>query len=558
MLESFLSSLGKYGSNKRISIFCGAGISFDSGLPLARGLLKKICSVLDLKDEETEILLKSNLPFESFIESIYRETSIDGILDTFELGNPNSHQILYCKLLKCGFFNSICTTNFDLLFERALANEGLKEGENFDRYFSERDFRNFYWDSHRPKLIKLHGCISDRDEIGITLDIIAGSETSIHRNQLVKEFFSKKYNDIVIVIGYSCSDIFDISPQIESVEGERSEIIFIEHDQDIANYSVEKLINLEGNNPFKNHPGFQVKINALHFCELLWESALEDNFQIFQSATDWEKLIENWIIKLIEGHNIGVKYHIPARLFYNICEYERSLRFCELGKQTAQQLGDFTAFYSEMGNAGMALNALGRFDEALEYLKNSILGCRMVSNDQGILAQSQVLGHVYRNLRDYNSSIKWYQEALKTALLIGHSFSICTSIGNLCSIYNHIGHTEYSIQLINFGLDLAKKSGNIQSESAMTCHLGIAYFQIGKISDSRILMLSSLQMAQTIGNTRSEAMIYINLANLEMNSEERNLALDYGNRALQIALDLNLNDITMKANTILLLLGSKA
>lgn len=556
MLEDFLISLNDVKSNK-ISIFCGAGISYDSGLPLAHGLLREICSVLDLNEEETSVLLSSGLPFESFIETINHETSIGGILDVFELGLPNSHHILYSKLLKKGVLNSICTTNFDLLLEKALVVEGYEEGVDFDKYHTEENFRNFYWVSHKPKLIKLHGCVSDQNEIGITLDIVAGTDYSIHRNQLVKEFFSKKYNDIVIVIGYSCSDIFDITPQIESVEDERSDIIFVDHQDGRLEYSTAKLNTLNGNNPFDSFPGFKVTIDANHFCRLLWEASLEEEFLTVHGKTQWQQSIKEWIDNTILENSIGVKYHLPARLFYNISEFETSLRFCELGKLTAQKLRDFTAYYSEMGNAGMALNALGRFEKALEYLKNSIVGCRMVSNDQGVIAQAQVLGHIYRNFGDYNSSIYWYREGLKCAQQLGESFSICTSIGNLCSVYNHIGHTDDSIQLVNLGLEIARKTGNKQSESAMLCHLGIAYFHKGKISESRNLLLRSLQMAKTIGNTRSEAMVYINLANLEMNYGDHHVAYDYGKKALQIALALGLEDIIMKAKTILMLLTSQ-
>lgn len=553
MLVDFLTNLKNRSSQKRISIFCGAGISFDSGLPVAKGLLEKICSSLDIKEEETKYLLDSNLPFESFIEAIHQEVSIDGILDVFELGVPNSNHVLFGKLLKKGVINTICTTNFDLLFERALLTEGFEEGVDFEKYHTEQDFRNFYWAKKKSSLIKLHGCITEREEIGITLDIVAGSDSSIHRNQLVKEFFSKKFNDVVIVIGYSCSDKFDISPQIEAVAQDKSEIIFVEHKNGKLDPIIKELSKCGDDFPFKSYPGIKVNIDANHFCNLLWNTFLEEDYKVIQNKTNWEEVIESWIENSVFENGRGIKYILPARLFFDISQYEISLHYCELGKQAAQETGDFKAFYSEMGNAGMALNALGRFDEALEYLKNSIVGCRMVSNQKGVIAQSQVLGHIFRNRLEYDLALQRFRDALIAAEQIKDQFSICTSIGNLCSVFNHIGHTAESEMLINKGIKIARNIGNKQSECAMLCHLGIANFKRGNASAAHELINTSLLLAQTIGDERCEAMAHINLSNIEANSGNKLAGINHARLALNISVRLRLFQEEKKARFLLMM-----
>lgn len=460
---------------------------------------------------------------------------------------------MYGKLLKKGVLNSICTTNFDLLIEKALVSEGFEKGVDFEKYHTEQDFRNFYWAIEKPKLIKLHGCVTDREEIGITLDIVAGSDSSMHRNQLVKEFFSKKFNDVVIVIGYSCSDIFDISPQIEAVAQDKSEIIFVEHKNGKLDPIIKELSKCGDDFPFKFHPGFKVTIDANHFCNLLWNTVLEEDYQVIQGKTNWEKIVESWIENSVFENGHIVKYILPARLFFDISQYEISLQYCELGKQGAQETGNFKAFYSEMGNAGMALNALGRLDEALEYLKNSIVGCRMVSNQKGVIAQSQVLGHIFRNRLEYDLALQRFQDALLAAEQIKDQFSICTSIGNLCSVYNHIGHTAESEMLINKGIKIARRIGNKQSECAMLCHLGIANFKKGNSSASLELIKASLLLAQTIGDERCEAMAHLNLSNVETNSGNKINGINHARLALDIAVRLRLLQEEKKARFLLMM-----
>lgn len=518
---------------------------------MAHDLLRKICQVLDLTSKETDSLLSSNFPFESFIETLHEEVSIEGILDVFDVGHPNTNHILFAKMMGRGILNSVCTTNFDLLLENALINEGYSEGVDFEKYYAEGHFKNFNWDSQETKLIKLHGCVSDRKQIGITLNIVASTECSFYRNQLVRDFFSKGCNDVVIVIGYSCSDIFDISPQIESLVDERCDVIFVDHQRDLIEYFTEPLNSSTEKNPFKNFSGFRIKIDADYFAKVLWDSVLDEGHQTVKSKVNWQQIVDGWLASSIKENSVGIKSHLPARLFYNICDYSRSLRYCEQGKEIAQQLGDFWSFYSEMGNAGMALNAMGRFEEAKEYLMNSIIGCRMVSNTHGIIAQSEVLGHIHRNLHDYDSALRWFGEALQAAEQLGESFSICTSIGNLCSVYNYIGHTEESIRLVNRGIGIARQIGNKQSEGAMLNHLGIAYFQLRQPEKSRGLLLSSLELTRSIGDVRSEALVLINLGNIEMNERNSLKAKEYLNQALLLANQWDLQEGKYKAKILL-------
>jgi len=54
--KEILSKLVRGISNKCTSIFCGAGISYHSGLPLASELVKKILAVLDIKEADASII----------------------------------------------------------------------------------------------------------------------------------------------------------------------------------------------------------------------------------------------------------------------------------------------------------------------------------------------------------------------------------------------------------------------------------------------------------------------------------------------------------------------
>src|SRR3972149_5089908 len=153
---------------EKFVLFCGAGISKSSGLPLANELntfiLKNLSyNELDIQKEVDEII-RSKLPFESFMESILTTTNNFDILDVFRFAKPNTNHKLIAKLAKIGYLNIIVTANFDLLIEEAFKQEKLKRNEHYfvhfrGKHFSKKAFENY--DLNKIHLFKIHGSIED-------------------------------------------------------------------------------------------------------------------------------------------------------------------------------------------------------------------------------------------------------------------------------------------------------------------------------------------------------------------------------------------------------------
>ena len=87
---------------KEIAIFCGAGISFNSGLPLVTDLIKYILNQIEVNDIDAVKILQSNLPFEAFIQTLTDEACVDDILEIFSKGEPNTNHDLIAELIKLG------------------------------------------------------------------------------------------------------------------------------------------------------------------------------------------------------------------------------------------------------------------------------------------------------------------------------------------------------------------------------------------------------------------------------------------------------------------------
>ncbi len=538
MLNQISDQLRASISNGNTAIFCGAGISFNSGLPIVPDLVKKILSELDLTEKDASIILNSNIPFEFFVETIKNEVDVDEILDIFSYGEPNTNHNLIAELVMVGFIKTVLTTNFDLLIEKALINRGLKEGADFEVFACEKEFGWIDWNVSKVRIIKIHGSISDKNEMAVTLSAVANKTTGINKNMVVERFFSREINPNVIVIGYSCSDLFDISPLLENLNG-GSEILLVEHISS-SDCRIESISKKEFKNPFKSFSGQRLIVNTDYFIKMIWEQLVAKPYRFVSSDFSWSGKVNDWMSRAIERNSVGVKHHVPARLYYNIGEYEHSVKHCERGISIAQTQGNQVTFYSELGNLGMALNALGKYSEARRCLEESVNACQDIGNTQGESAQSQALGNIYRNLGEFDSAIRAYLRAISIADREKDLQGLCTSIGNLASVYTHTEQPNEAVKHLTKGLEIACYIGNKQSEGSMLCSMGIAYFQIGDIAKAVQYIENSIGTTRLIGDRQGECMALLNLSNVNLQIEDFKSCLKNATAALELATSIGI------------------
>ena len=120
-----------------------------------------------------------------------------------------------------GKVNILCTTNFDDLLERALKKEGWESDKDYLLVSDLNSLETVNWDSRAPKVIKIHGSIYNKKGMAITLRQVASHQIFEPRKKAIEYLFDKGQHSHVLVVGYSCSDLFDISPQIESLPSKK-------------------------------------------------------------------------------------------------------------------------------------------------------------------------------------------------------------------------------------------------------------------------------------------------------------------------------------------------
>lgn len=479
-----------------VVFLCGAGISLDApaSLPTVNAFVFDILKECGISSEIIDKVYKRigevNYRFESLIDEI-RKSSDPNLLLTklFESSSFNKIHHFLSLMLKSGA--SIITTNFDNCIENACYYEGY-------------DFKNnrFVYngvdlvDSTMPLsnvLVKIHGSNpikeEEKGELVITISALAKTAKAFKlfpnwRNCIFNLLFKKT----IVVMGYSCSDDFDIVPLL--AESNPKSVIWLNFDKnELLPKNTDKILNnrildLSKEIPVLYFNGQLVpflqewsKKATLNLCEGEQESqftvkeyvsllygtpiqkyilcneillsyglyndivALGENSQLYLQKIKAQFRLGNYdhVIELCEKINeldfsisvmLQTLYYYSSSLYYK-CDYEKVLDKCKICINLALENGD-TDFY---------LNSLINY-ASIQYVYASTL--------------SDLYGQ--ENLID--DSKQKYLFILKEAEGINIEAQ-ANALWGLGDLERYSGNLSSALGLYQDALDVLKKIGNV-------------------------------------------------------------------------------------------------
>ena len=97
-------------------IFCGAGISVNSGIPLSKDLISEILEQVSPKITTKRFReVVGRLPLEVILDTLKKNSDISEIMKVFVNSHPNRNHQMIAELAKRRMVKTIVTTNFDTL-----------------------------------------------------------------------------------------------------------------------------------------------------------------------------------------------------------------------------------------------------------------------------------------------------------------------------------------------------------------------------------------------------------------------------------------------------------
>jgi len=539
--------------DEKLAIFCGAGISNYSGLPMVSRIVPVLLEGLELELVDIKKIYDNGdenrplkLPFEAIVEILFENSNIDPVLDIYALGEPNTNHVFIAKLAKAHLVKTIVTTNFDLLIEIAMINEGLKESKDFQVYNLEDHFSNTYkssWDNlvsdkhDIVRVFKIHGGIEDKNSIRATLKTVANQSLSEKRMSIINHLFSAGNHDTVLILGYSCSDVFDITPNIEQLNGNKKRVIYVKHtgkECEIENELVDK----KDDYLFKDFPGKKMVGNTDSIIKHLWDSNEKTigGYVELRSSIKWELFVKTWISDIKkEG---GQSHFINGNLLFQVSDFNKAIKYYEKSLKIVKDIGNKSRESICRMNIGNAYDSLGDYNKAIEYHEESLKIAKDIGNKQIELQCYGNLANAYFSLYDFDKALDYYEKSLEITKDIGDKLGNATCYMNL-GITNHsIGDFNKSIEYLEKSLKKAKDIGSKQIESQCYMNLGIANHSLGDFRETIEYFEKSLKIAKDIGNKQIESQCYMNLGIANHSLGDFNKAIEYLEKSLKIAKDI--------------------
>ncbi len=539
--------------NKKTVVFCGAGISINSQVPQVFDLVEFILESLEAEEKEKEAIFsydfdegkkfikKMNMPFEAFMSLLQESSDIEMLLDVFDGKDPNPNHYFLAKLLKAGNISAICTTNFDGLIEKALRLVGMMEGRDF-KLISD-DLGTIDWDDEIPKVIKIHGSISNKKRLGTTLREVAGKTFVQPRFDIIKRLFSEGSHENVLVLGYSCSDVFDISPQIEALNSPFKKILFVQHD--LKATSCFPIKEEKEKNPFRKFKEgwrFYCKTDdlverswgALSKSEPLMPEIHEDHKETFGNH-DWRKFIKKWLDGAETKSGNSAKHNILGMILSSLSQYEMALKRFDLAVNSAPN--DLVKAIC-LGNLGNTYSSKSDFETALNILDEAIdISGKLENKKRELASHKGSKGAIFLKMGNFRAAVDELEFALTIAKEIGNGGLKENFSYFLALAYRNLGLYQEAMDYAQQSLDTADEYGRLHNQVAFLAFLGNVHLERGQYADAIDFINRAYSICENLGDLSGQENQMANLGNICRELQMLDKATEFHQKALKFSRD---------------------
>lgn len=448
------------------AVFCGAGISRLSGLPIVIDVVPAILRRLGA--DQPTIDAVSELPFEAVIDVLAQHGSIKELLAIYKAGAPNANHEFIANLMASRITTDVCTTNFDLLIETASNSIGLRQDVDYHVFKNVAGLKEANWTSNEVRLVKIHGCASDTEGMAITIRQVATRVIDDAKRVAIQHFFATGPHRAVLVLGYSCSDVFDLSPLIMEAAPSGKPVFLIEHTTG-PGLKVEPLEHLEVKNPFREfRSGYRVFVDTNLLVQFLWTRLKLRAAYHSPAATtvDWGAALDRWSGSITSAEVPQIRAHL------NYLAGMHSEALSEYGKITDTG-GDARQRALALSNQVPVLLSAGQPQRAYDVCQMAIAQFRRMPEMLPSLGNTLGwLGNCLIDLGRLEEALEQYEHSIQILSLFDDKRGIGNQHGNIANALNRMGRHDEALENYKIALAIADEMGNVKG--VINQHVGIS------------------------------------------------------------------------------------
>jgi len=377
------------------------------------------------------------------------------LLDLFKSDITNSNHLLIAYLAKHGFVSTIFTTNFDCLLEKALEKVGLKEIEDFVVLMDENHYEKVELDKVLNKilLVKLHGSLIDEASVITTIKGIKNGGGK-GMKKILEYLYRYASHDSVVVMGYSCSDRFDITPLIREIDCDRKKIFLIHHEENAIGEPMNMFKSLDRMFPFQDFSGEGMKYDIDLLCKSIWENCLNDPeiYDHIKLEGSWEAKVNEWFNKYMTHEDI--LYYLLAKIYIDLNDFvnvERCMLKCIEVTEDSDNYLIRMRYCFLTAQLYQKCSYLSRATEFYEKVISIATKHRQLFEKFASIAN---IGLVEMVCENYEKALKYMSEACEYFEKIGKRDTLKMLYENTSRIYLILGNQEMSNNFYNKILSL--------------------------------------------------------------------------------------------------------
>ncbi len=552
------------------SFLVGAGISMDapSYVPSARMFVKELFNYYAPDDEIESLSKLESLRYEFLVEKIQnlfdKDLTFLDYLD--EVKEPNANHVFLANMIMR--YNYIITTNFDFLLEMALKNK-LASFPMYHSYHKKVMIiitKEDYEKNVRLQfpIIKIHGskwdCIKGRPTKNSLITTISalGKDKEKGKTFAIEPFKKKLVDSIIenrdlVVMGYSGSDDFDISPMLKELTSVKR-IIWIDHTQELETEEVYKYKPLEISKintisnlskqdtillelaSLNNIEVFKVRTNTINFVKKRLAPVFNENFETLKE--DFSKKVPSFNEYMREHYfktTNSFKYRLAHEIYSDLGEVQSAERTALAGLENARQENNDINEMFFTNALGLLYLTKGDLENALEKFNETLKLTDKLDQKNEKIGVLINIGEYYRNKGDLKNSLKYIIDASnqtsdETPNLL--KFSIFNSLG---VIYRTNGDVQNAIKHINIALEIAEKMGDLFRKALCYNNLAGIYFFQGLLEPALKNASEALKIDELLGDLDDMASNLNTIGNIYRTAGHYNEALKYLERAHRTA-----------------------
>lgn len=467
----------------RCAFFVGSGVSCASPTFIDSGaqVLHALCSALAPDGECGERFLElatTRLRFEVLLYYVEQCFGSE-ILEYFGTRLlPNAHHVFLAEAIDVG--HPVVTTNFDRCIEAACQTLDIDPPVligpgDFERMLGSDGY-----------LAKLHGCVSERWTIQATTTGIATMGAGWRTDEPKTQFLRRLAREhVLVVMGYSGSDDFDINPALENANPRG--VVWVDHRPgqllEARIEGGEQLREVFGDQP----PGLLVRLvlaspqcrilvlrgDTGAVCDRIAEEVGISSVAMAKDESPRRYTFADYIRSrgFHEPRLEGLRQLVGAMVFDHFGEHRWMRAALE---SVPSELQPSVAAHREL-LLGRAAAGLGDLEEARGHFDESVRLAQECEVSQ-IVGEARIeLGRVDAARGDEVRAEELFVQAMCQLGGLGTQRGACEAMMELAKLYHQQGRTEECVEAIESALGYAVEEGRLDIEY----HANDLFIQMG-------------------------------------------------------------------------------